>query len=371
MNNTPLRNYVFISYNHKDVKWAKWLQRKLEWYRLPAEIHNEYEDSRFIRPVFRDRDNLTAGVLNDELRTQLEASKYLVVICSPNSAPSEWVSSEVKAFMEMGRVKQIVPFIVEGNPDDSFPLALRQWNIDQPQNTILGIAVTDDGKTDKEKAFVRLVSYLLGIEFDTLWKRHKRFVRQIVSVMAAVAVLAITMVYWFMIPVQLSIRIVDDPCQLPSMEQGTLYINGSEYSINHPDTTILIRSLPGYYRLRSVDLCFRADRFYEESSQTIHLGFGVDQSFTLPLRRDDSFALFAGTVYDGDTDDFIQHPIAGALITVGPLETKTDEDGRFRIEIPLSEQLEVQPVTVAAEFFHPFTREDESPSESLVYLLHR
>ena len=30
-------NFVFISYSHKDVKWAKWLQRKLEWYRLPTE----------------------------------------------------------------------------------------------------------------------------------------------------------------------------------------------------------------------------------------------------------------------------------------------------------------------------------------------
>ena len=72
---------MFISYNHKDVKWAQWLQKKLEWYRLPTEIHNEFSDSRYIRPVFRDRDTLTSGVLNDELRNHLEASQYLVVLC--------------------------------------------------------------------------------------------------------------------------------------------------------------------------------------------------------------------------------------------------------------------------------------------------
>lgn len=49
---TTKRNYVFISYKHNDVKWAKWLQKKLEWYRLPTEIHNEFSSSRFIQYGF-------------------------------------------------------------------------------------------------------------------------------------------------------------------------------------------------------------------------------------------------------------------------------------------------------------------------------
>ena len=27
------KNFAFISYNHKDVKWAKWLQKNLENYK--------------------------------------------------------------------------------------------------------------------------------------------------------------------------------------------------------------------------------------------------------------------------------------------------------------------------------------------------
>lgn len=370
MNNSLHLNYVFISYNHQDVKWAKWLQRRLEWYRLPAEIHNEFSDSRFIRPVFRDRDNLTSGVLKEQLRTNLEASKYLVVICSPNSAQSEWVSDEVHAFIDMGRIKQIVPFIVNGEPDDCYPLALRQWNEEEPQNLILGIAVTDDGKTDKDKAFIRLVSYLLGIEFDVLWKRHKRFILKVISAAAAFALFAIALSYWFMIPVQLSVRVIDEPSQLPGMGHGTLFVNRGEYSINYPDTTIIINSLPGYYRLGTVDLRFKADRFYLDADHAIHIGPGIGQSFTLQLSRDDSFSVFAGTVYNGDPDDFANYPVAGASITVGQIETKTDDNGRFRIEIPLCDQLEVQPITIKAESFMPFIREDESPSENLVYLLH-
>ena len=41
------RNFAFISYNHKDVKWAKWLRKRLEWYRMPSEIHNDFSDYIF------------------------------------------------------------------------------------------------------------------------------------------------------------------------------------------------------------------------------------------------------------------------------------------------------------------------------------
>lgn len=36
--------YAFISYQRKDEKWAKWLQRKLENYKLP--VANAKEASR-------------------------------------------------------------------------------------------------------------------------------------------------------------------------------------------------------------------------------------------------------------------------------------------------------------------------------------
>ena len=113
------KQYIaFISYNQHDVKWAKWLQRRLEWYRLPAELHDENAASRYMRPVFRDRDELNSGILNDSIRQNLEASRYLVVVCSPYAEKSKWVNEEVKTFLDMGREERIIPFIVEGNPND-------------------------------------------------------------------------------------------------------------------------------------------------------------------------------------------------------------------------------------------------------------
>ena len=104
---TATKRYAFISYNHKDQEMAKWLQAKLESYKLPTEIHNEFENSRYLRPVFRDKTDLNAGILSEELKKHLISSKYLVVVCSPNSAKSKWVNDEVKVFLEMGRAERI------------------------------------------------------------------------------------------------------------------------------------------------------------------------------------------------------------------------------------------------------------------------
>lgn len=377
------QNFVFISYNHKDVKWAQWLQKKLEWYRLPTEIHNEFSDSRYIRPVFRDRDTLTSGVLNDELRSHLEASKYLVVLCSPNSAQSEWVSDEVKAFIEMGRFDKIVPFIIEGSPQDyshadvsqplmgeCFPLALRQWNTEHPDKNLLGIAVTDDGKTDKQKAFIRLVAHLLGVQFDTLWQRHKRYVRRLITSLSVLAVVVLAMVYWFMIPVKLSVTIKDEQHQLPMMEKGVLIVNGSEYSFSTPDTTIELSALPGYCRLQTIPMSIRIDRFYQETEEQLKISAGISQHISCQILRDSTFAVFAGSVYDGDAGEFERHPVEGAMVTIDHHQVMTDANGRFRIVLPLDEQEEFKCLTITKEGFQPFSREDESPSPNLTYLLH-
>ena len=94
------RYFAFISYSHKDMAWAKWIQRKLENYRLPAQIRKKHVGlPQKIAPVFRDGTDLAGAVLEDTLRQELERSQYLIVICSPNSVSSSYVSSEVEHFL--------------------------------------------------------------------------------------------------------------------------------------------------------------------------------------------------------------------------------------------------------------------------------
>ncbi len=105
MNDQRFEYYAFISYSHKDQKWAEWLQRKLESYRLPVKIRQESEGRlpKQIRPVFRDQTDISLGSVMHSLRTELQDSRFLIVICSPNSANSEWVNKEIRHFRSMGR----------------------------------------------------------------------------------------------------------------------------------------------------------------------------------------------------------------------------------------------------------------------------
>jgi hypothetical protein len=91
--NTPFKYRAFISYSHSDEKWAQWLHRSLETYRLPKHLVGAQTEfgpvpARFT-PVFRDRDELaTATNLGATLINALEQSACQIVICSPKAAQS-------------------------------------------------------------------------------------------------------------------------------------------------------------------------------------------------------------------------------------------------------------------------------------------
>ena len=130
------RYWAFISYSQRDLKWGQWLIRALETYRLPKQlVGKETSDGvvpKRLAPVFRDRDELSgAADLGEKIREAVEQSRTLIVICSPNSAHSEWVNKEVIAFKSSGRGSRVLTLIVDGEPNaadakhECFPLAVR------------------------------------------------------------------------------------------------------------------------------------------------------------------------------------------------------------------------------------------------------
>lgn len=176
MADSTYTNIAFISYKREDEAWAKWLQKQLQYYKLPTEIRKnpEYEFSECPRHVFRDTTDLSGGILEEALKEGLDSSKFLIVICSPRAARSEWVCKEVQEFIDSGRRKEIIPFIVEGQPyaenakDECFPEALRKLKKEQQP---LGISIKENGR---EMAVVKVVARLFGLAVDSLWQRFKR-----------------------------------------------------------------------------------------------------------------------------------------------------------------------------------------------------
>lgn len=360
------QKYAFISYNHYDVKAAKWLHKKLESYRLPTEIHNEFEDSKYLRPVFRDQEDLNTGVLGDELRKHLESSKYLIVICSPNSAKSEWVSNEVKAFIEWGRLEHIIPFIIDGIPnsggeDECFPVSLRKYVAENPDRELLGINILEVGR---EKAFVRVVSRMLGVSFDELWKRHERERRKRTLAWSIGTPIVASFLYYFAVPVSLNIRLVDHNHRLPMPDDAVLIVANAEYPLSHLDTTITVNTIPGYYRLLKVPLKF-SSTYYVPTSGEVKLGMGIKNTKIIRLERDSVFAIYAGSVTDVDGE-----PVEQAKVKVGDSIAYTDNKGHFKLAFSVEEQSEYKKLRIEKAGMKFIARDDECPSSELKYIMH-
>lgn len=189
--------YAFISYKREDEKWAGWLQKQLETYRIPSIIRKQNLNvPKKIYPVFRDKTDLSGGKVLELLHKELEESQYLIVICSSHSAKSQWVNKEVHHFIELGREDYIIPFVVEGEGSDNFPETLKT----EVQSEVLGISVPELGR---HQAFLRVVATLLNLKFDQLMMRDRKR-RKRKKMMTAAAALACLVLLaggiWYFMP---------------------------------------------------------------------------------------------------------------------------------------------------------------------------
>ena len=83
--------HAFLSYSHRDKAWGKWLHAALEGYRIDKDLIGRETPAgpvpKTLRPIFRDREDFSAGhSLTEQTLAALEASQFLIVLCSPNAA---------------------------------------------------------------------------------------------------------------------------------------------------------------------------------------------------------------------------------------------------------------------------------------------
>ena len=70
---------AFLSYSHADTHWAKWLHKGLEAFKIDKDLVARETATgvipKTLRPIFRDRDDFTAGHrLSDQTLAALDAS---------------------------------------------------------------------------------------------------------------------------------------------------------------------------------------------------------------------------------------------------------------------------------------------------------
>lgn len=195
------RHNAFISYRHvpRDRKWAKWLHRKLETYRTPRSLVALGKAKRLNR-VFRDEEELpVSGNLSASIKSELGASEYLIVICSPETVESKWVNAEIEHFQSLGRGDHILPILISGTPESSFPSALRRSKAESSENEDLPLAGQLPTKPfsyfERRLALLKLFATLLDCRFDDLRRRHEqRRRRRIVMISAVVFTILIASV---------------------------------------------------------------------------------------------------------------------------------------------------------------------------------
>ena len=117
---------AFISYRHvePDQSIAKQIHQMIETFKPPKEFYKNGKKPTF--RVFRDREELAARDLSASIKEALATSRYLIVICSKRTPLSEWCQKEVKIFKSLYGDERIIPVLIEGEPDETFPQALKE-----------------------------------------------------------------------------------------------------------------------------------------------------------------------------------------------------------------------------------------------------
>lgn len=191
---------AFISYKHieRDAAIAKKVHSLIENYIIPRELRTK---GKKLGVVFRDEEELPiSSDLSESIRSALDASRYLVVVCSPEAKASPWVSREIDYFLEKHDVKDVFVILANGEPADVFPYAITHV-IDTDTSECVEIeplaldvrAGTTRGSVEKlRKCVKKLYAAMIGCSYDSLVKREqvRRLKRILISAVIAILVAA-------------------------------------------------------------------------------------------------------------------------------------------------------------------------------------
>ena len=339
--------FAFISYNRRDTEWGKRLQRKLEHYRMPSTLCSERGwERKPINPLFFAPTDIQPGGLTAELQERLRASRHLIVICSPHSAHSKWVGEEISFFHSLGRAENIHFFIVEGAPHavdpdmECFHPVVDKLGMPEILGANIHEKIYRRPWLNRERAYVQLISKLLGVEFDTIWRRHRRLLRQKIAAWTAgaIAILAVLAGVWIASqPVDIEMRLHEasphNP-QLPPLKNAvvTLTLDNETKSdtIAWADACALFANIPHRFLGQEARVTVECRDWLRVDTL-----LPLDREVRLPIRRD---ASVYGNVRFGVWNTRSETYMKNYPISVGRYATRTDDEGRVSLAIPLEEQ---------------------------------
>ena len=160
---------------------------------------------RNLKPIFRDREELSAGHnLGEKIEAALNNSENLIIICSPNAAKSHWVNQEIIHFKRYNRDANILSVIVDGVPYsedpqlECFPPALKvgideagEETEDRAEPLAADFRPGGDGK---RLGVLKLISGMAGLGVNDLIQRDlQRARRRVMTITASAAAIVLAM----------------------------------------------------------------------------------------------------------------------------------------------------------------------------------
>ena len=189
-----------------DASVANKLADSIRRYRLPSGTVLP-DSSLGYRQVFVD---VSGRPIDDEARDLLDHSRYMAVLCSPETRTSQFVLDRLAYFRESGKEENIIAVIVRGEPADSFPESFIEKKTVQkilPDMTVVERVetiepVASDLRAETRSRWkevlsyetVRIIASILGLHPDDLEQRHRMRRRKaaitLVTVIASVCIAA-------------------------------------------------------------------------------------------------------------------------------------------------------------------------------------
>lgn len=350
MDKDDFKYYAFISYDGKDIKWANRLQKKLENYKLPSFIRKKEKNvPKQIRPIFRDKTDLLPGILPENIQEALSESKFLILVCSPNSAKQKpndesRFGGEIRYFEFLGRKKNIIPFIIKGIPnsnDEKTECYHYELKKDEEYN---GKDIHERGQgckfNKRERAYLFLIARILGLKFDTLYRRHKRRKRKKIILNSFIATIFIVFagfsIYKYSTK-DIRISLKEQPpinSSLPFPKKGAMmYMSYGEKTdsiiINSINQKIIFKEIHGKFIDKISRIKLDIYGFHK-----IDTSIYLTQNIAIPIKRDSIYGYVYGYVKNSKSGK----RESGIQIEILNYKTITDDNGEFKLNIPIEEQ---------------------------------
>ena len=298
--------------------------------------------------MFRYRSDLNTVSLNKGLAKELDDARWLIVICSPNSAKSEWVGKEIQHFLDTGRRDHILPFIVDGtsysdDENECLNPVLKDAFLD---GDILGVNIDDYGDDSriyrKRKALVRTVSMLIEVPdaYSYLWNRYRmRFWESVASKAAGIAAIVLFLLWTWHYNADFETRIrlndttpANSYLPTPDSLKVMLNLDNEEKTLVLTETngTGIYKNLPGRFANQKIRLTFKAEG-YKPVDTVVTLR--REGEVNIKIHRDNTYGVWAGIVIDEKGQ-----PVNGATVEAEGVTCSSQEDGSFKLHIPIEKQ---------------------------------